>query len=65
MVVAFPAKGESIYTGKSFTDFTRFSCLIRRRKYKISWVRPTAKAGITTLPPRPKVRSMTLASSEV
>ena len=29
--------------------------LISRRKYSISWVRPTAKEGITTLPPRSSV----------
>ena len=37
---------------------------ISRMKYSISCVRPTAKEGITTLPPRSSVRCMTAASSE-
>ena len=50
-----------MYTGKSGLDFTNCLSLISRMKYRSSWVRPTAKAGITTLPPRAMVSSMILA----
>lgn len=62
MVVAFLASGLSTYTGKSLTDVTRFLSLISRIKYSSSWVRPTAKEGMTTLPPLPSVSSMISAS---
>ena len=62
MPVASTASGLSTYTGKSSWPCTRLFCLIWRRKYSISWVRPTAKQGTTTLPPRSKVRCSTLAS---
>ena len=58
MVVAFLASGLSTYTGKSFTEVTSPRSLISRMKYSSSWVRPTAKAGMTTLPPLASVSSM-------
>ena len=55
MPVASIAKGESTKTWKSGNFGTRFLFLISRRKYSISCILPTAKVGITTLPPRVKV----------
>ena len=65
MVVARLARGESMYTGKSGLDFTSPASLISRMKYSSSWVRPTAKEGITTFPPRAMVSSMISARSSV
>ena len=65
MVVAFLARGESMYTGKSGSLFTIPLSLISRMKYSSSWVRPTAKEGITTLPPLAMVSSMIFARSSV
>lgn len=59
MLVASLASGLSTYTGKPSCPFTRPFSLISRMKYSISWVRPTANDGITTVPPRPSVRCST------
>ena len=65
MVVAFFASGLSTYTGKSFTEVTSPLSLISRMKYSSSCVLPTAKEGMTTLPPLRSVSSMISASSSV
>ena len=65
MDVAFFARGESMYTGKSGQERTICCSLISRMKYSSSWVRPTAKEGMMTLPPRAIVSSMIRASSSV
>ena len=54
-LVASIASGLSRYTSKSAYSGRRFCSLISRIKYRSSWVRPTAKDGITTLPPLSKV----------
>ena len=54
-----------MYTGKSGSLFTIPLSLISRMKYSSSWVRPTAKEGITTLPPLAMVSSMIFARSSV
>ena len=61
--VASTASGLSTYTSKPSWPWIMFSSLMRRIKYRSSWVLPTAKAGITTLPPRSKVSWMICASS--
>ena len=50
---------------KSGLLFTSPSFFISRMKYSSSWVRPTAKEGMITLPPLENVSSMILASSAV
>lgn len=59
------ARGESTQTVKSGLLFTSPSFFISRMKYSSSWVRPTAKEGMITLPPLENVSSMILASSAV
>jgi hypothetical protein len=63
ILVASTAMGLSTYTLNFSCPSTKRPTLIFLKKYKSSWVLPTAKEGITTLPPLSNVSFKIAASS--